>query len=333
LITPLSKPKKTCDQNFYELVGVSGTLEQETSDLTEGIKDGFERNLSYNEVYKNNDLVTLYKTWIYEGNQTDKSVGFKYLQSYPYDTLSFLGGDYIHWQYGGELSTWLMVSIDKQHLFNVKGRIKRCNNNLKWYTAVNVLQTYPCVIEDRFDGTVFMIDRTFALQDGDIYITLRQDSITSTIQVNQRFLFDGMAFKVKGVKSFINDGTLYLTLYKDQVSPNDDVINDIADAGLFIEPIPSGTYTEITPEIDYLTQGSEQTYSVYKYLLDVQQADTFITVASGIPSQYYLLTVINGNSFKVKNIARYTDGVLTITCTNNIDLSVITKTIKLGGLF
>ena len=333
MISPTKTKKKYCDEQFYDLVGASGTLAQEEKDLIAKIKDGFERNLSYNEVYRNSDVINTYKCWIYEGNQKEKAVGFKYLHSYPYDSIQFNSGDYIKWQYGGIQSTWLMVSIDKQHLYSIIGRIKRCNNELKWYVGVNDLRTAQCVIEDKFEDTSFMTDRSFTLQDGDIYITIPQNADTDTIKVNQRFLFEGQPFKVMGVKNFINDNTIFLTLYKDQLKPEDDLANNIADAALYNNPGGSGTYTEIAPNITTILQTQEQTYTVYKYVGTTQQVDTFTITASGIPSQYYTLTIVDGNTFKVKNNQRYAGGNLTVTCTNNITSAVTTIDIILGGLF
>ena len=64
-----------------------------------------------------------------EGNEADKKLGFKYLQSYPYDPPEFRIGDYVHWKYDHvKFSTWLMISLDTQHIYNTKGRIWMCNN-------------------------------------------------------------------------------------------------------------------------------------------------------------------------------------------------------------
>lgn len=140
--------KTTCIKMINSLLH-SSTNENESVQLTNAVKDNFSNSTDYRVVYKNFNYRKSYDTWIYEGNDKDKIVGWKYLQSYPYDTPQFKIGDYIHWNFNHkELSTWILISLDTEHLYNVKGRMLECNNSLRWKDKNGEINCYPCVIED-----------------------------------------------------------------------------------------------------------------------------------------------------------------------------------------
>jgi uncharacterized protein YjdB len=93
------------------------------------------------------------------------------------------------------------------------------------------------------------------------------------------------------------------------------------------------TETIISPNETYLIQGDPaQVYTVYKYINNVQQADTFTITTSGVATSKYICIVISGNSFSVQNIET-DDTALTVLCTNNVDASTKTLLITLGGLY
>jgi hypothetical protein len=89
----------------------------------------------------------------------------------------------------------------------------------------------------------------------------------------------------------------------------------------------------ISPQTTELLQNEEVTYTVHSYTKNIVNADTFAITASGVPINYYRLTVVNGNTFKVKNIKKYSRSELLITCTNNVDSTTETISINLKGLY
>lgn len=73
----------------------------------------------------------------------------------------------------------------------------------------------------------------------------------------------------------------------------------------------------ITPNKNYVLEGSHETYSVYLYENNVQISGSFvITCNSGsIPSTSYTFTQDDGNHFTISNILRNVNYHLTVTCT------------------
>jgi len=89
----------------------------------------------------------------------------------------------------------------------------------------------------------------------------------------------------------------------------------------------------ITPEVNKIYRGDTQIYTVYKYLNNVVQSDTFTITSLGVPASYYEIHIIDGNTFSVKNIKTYDSSDLTITCIDNIDSTFSNIYIKMGGVF
>ncbi len=198
--------------------------------------DSFFDNIAYTQVTKNFDYVTTYDTWIFEGDTKDKEVPYKRLLSYPYNTVQFSKGDYINFSYGGIDTIWLLTTLESQHIWDVIGRIYRCNETLKWTDSEDELQEYPCVIEDRMAQGLLQFNPNIALLTGVIYVVVKYDANTILIAENDKFLFKGQAFKVTFVNSFIAENCITFTMEKDLTSSNDDTVNNVA-----VPEILSGT--------------------------------------------------------------------------------------------
>ena len=112
MLTPTKVSTKTeCVKRVNNLLHSQDTTEA-NDQITELTKSNFNNSTDYRVVYKNFNYNKSYDTWIYEGNDEDKIVGYKYLQSYPYDMPQFRIGDYVHWNFNHrELSTWLITSV------------------------------------------------------------------------------------------------------------------------------------------------------------------------------------------------------------------------------
>ena len=121
-------------------------------------------------------------------------------------------------------------------------------------------------------------------------------------------------------------GLVTITCY---MTDNEDVYDTITVTISAV--LPSTSDTIITPNNDTILQNFTETYTVYKYIDNVVQADTFTITATGVSTDYYTLTVLSGNSFSVKNIKNYPNDNLTIHCVNDITSEETTFEIELKG--
>ena len=200
-------------------------------DIVQNIKDNFHSQPNYHQVYKNMVTATPYDVLISVGNVKDKEVGYKTLISYPYDTYVFDNGDYVDFDYGNENSTWLITSLDKFSLYEVKGRIERCNNDLKWVDSNGVIQSYKCIVTAGIREDRSRENKNIVTPDGFIDVRVQYNADTDQVTSNNRFLFNGKAFRVRSVSDLTDNNIITLTMVKDVINLDmDDVANNIANA-------------------------------------------------------------------------------------------------------
>lgn len=326
-------PINVSDISCIDIVNNFTHLRDKPIDNTiELIKTSFEINPSYNQVFKNFDYNANYKVWIYEGNDKDKIVGYKYIQSYPYDEVKFNIGDYIDWKYDNiNLSTWLIISLDKQLLYDVKGRMLLCNNTLKWIDKDNITNSLPCVIEDAMTYRNFKFGNSGVVeQGGDIVVLVQKNSKSSQISINDRFLFNNRAFRVKQEFNELNPN--YLEIYMSKVSElqGDNTVDNIA-RNNDNQTIIINNNTIIDPNITKILEGKTVLFSVYKYIDEEKQLDTFTIIGLDVPNSNYILNIIDGNNFSIQNIKQYINNPLVLNIKNNITNEIITKEYWMGG--
>jgi hypothetical protein len=322
------------NQKRNEILGVSGTQTSEINQLVDKIKEDFFRNIDYVQITKNSDLNTKYDVLIYSGDIKDKTDGYKNFKSYPYSTIQFKIGDYINLEYGQIQEAWLITSLDIKYYFDIVGRIRRCNNNLKWLDEYGNEKSYPCVIDDKINETTPDYKLPAYLPNGTIFVTVQKNADTDKLKINDRFVFGGQSFKIQGYNNLLNDYTTQFTMYKDAIANDDDLVNSIANTDEEHLTTINSTEIRISPsDKTSLLQNEEQIYTVYKYIDNIQQSDTFNIVGSGALEGYYTFNILSGNSFKVKCLQRYSGSDLTITCTNTVCGASKSINIKLKGVF
>lgn len=295
------------------------------------LKNSFELNPCYNDVYTNYNTSKVYKTWIYEGNDKDKIVGYKYLQSYPYDDIKFEIGDYVHWKYGGVDTIWLLISLDKQNLFDIKGRMMLCNNTLDFIDN-DIEYNIPCVVEDSISYTNFKYGNSGVVEQGsDIVVLVKKNDTTKKIKVNDRFLFNDRAFRIKQFLNEVNPN--YLEIYMSKVSElqGDGVISNIA-INDNKEIVIKENNIVIEPNLNEILEGETKMFTVTQYEDGISNTDGFSIVSlNNIPSEYYALTQIDDNSFSIYNIKQFLSNPLSVKIINNNTNEEIIKEYWLGG--
>jgi len=98
------------------------------------------------------------------------------------------------------------------------------------------------------------------------------------------------------------------------------IVNNSASASCLVTVTPTPTINNeilISPNTNYVLEGSSETYSVYLYQDNVQKSGSFVLACNGssVPSTSYTFTQTDGNHFKISNILRDVNSYLTVTCT------------------
>ena len=108
-------------------------------------------------------------------------VGYKKLQSYPYDVVQFNEGDYVHFDYyhEGKITTWLIVGMDSVLKEELIGRIRHCTNELRFLDDDGILRRVPVVVDDKQTGIKNTEDGGIFMASGSmpVYAQLNTDSV------------------------------------------------------------------------------------------------------------------------------------------------------------
>ena len=103
------------------------------------------------------------------------------------------------------------------------------------------------------------------------------------------------------------------------------IVNNSASASCLVTVTPTPTINNeilISPNTNYVLEGSSETYSVYLYQDNIQKSGSFVFTCNGsnVPSTNYTFTQTDGNHFKISNILRDVNSYLTVTCTTGSTL-------------
>lgn len=334
MLEPTKVSTKTeCVRRINNLLHSDSSTSTESSDqISQLTKENFKASTDYRVVYKNFDYSKSYESWIYEGNDEDKIVGYKYFQSYPYDEPKFKIGDYIHWNFNHkELSTWILTSLDTQYLYNVKGKILQCNNSLRWTDKKGELNCYPCVIKDALTYTNFKWGNKGVVEPGgDIVVIVQKNQYTSQIGINDRFIFNEIGFRVKQKFDELNPNYMELYMMKAPELNGDNLKDNIAiNKNPEVDEDLDGIV--LLPNVEEIMFGKEIQFNVYNYIKGIKQDDTFTVNIKKVPQKYFKLTVIDKNNFVIENLKEYQINPLEIECVDDITGNKINKQIWLGG--
>ena len=253
----------------YGSIGVNGFDET----VIQNVEESFELSPNYEPIYivkdssknqvflhdlsmSNQHGLNLYKSWIYDGTEQTQVVGRKYIQMYPYNPPILETGDYVSWNYrkDGIKSTWLVVALDSQTLYEEIGSIRQCTNEMRFYDESGALIRVPCVFDNKVNSekNISRAEQKYINGITTVYMQLNEDS--NKIHANQRFLFgrpgNWTSFRVVavGVNNFMNEvyfdnesaRLLEITMEASYVNADtDDIVNGIADVVSFEVSIDS----------------------------------------------------------------------------------------------
>ncbi len=155
---------------------------------------------------------------ITKGDNKDKLINYKKIvTNYTINT-----GDIV--KYRDKL--WIILSEVNESRNTYKSLIRELPHTIKIYID-NTLQEIPCVIESSNNG---IVEGKFIITgDGNLKLTLQDNTITQKIHEGMRIIKWGYAWKVIA-KSGENKGLTYIFFEKDATnSATDDIENEIAD--------------------------------------------------------------------------------------------------------
>lgn len=320
---------QTCTMKMLK-AGVAGS--NWADNTAEAIKEGFEDSVDYRIVYRNMDYGKFYKTWIYEGNASEKTVGYLHLLSYPYDSVQFKIGDYIQFDYyhdnvmPPEYKFWILQSLDCRLLYNVHGRILPCNQLLRWQdSTTKEIFSYPCYFNTEMTKTnILDSSQGFNVESGALIAIVQLNENTNTIYVNQRFMLGGRTYVCYQFNNNIDKGLLYVYLRLTAELPEDDFTNSLAYNGeeLIVDNGITLTGDVINLEDSQsLRQGDSLHISIYNYVNGIKSADIYEVHGYDVPIYCYELSSLDnngvtGNEFVLTNLEHYSKAPLQLKFIN-----------------
>ena len=116
--------------------------------------------------------------------------------------------------------------------------VRRCNNVMKWVDPeTGFVNQQWCAIDYELSSPRPSKDKDVVVADGHIFVLVQGNDLTRSIPKNQRFIFNGLAFKVSAYQTLLNkddvtfhSNLLYIDMYADPIQPSDDIVNGIANA-------------------------------------------------------------------------------------------------------
>ncbi|MFS0855152.1 hypothetical protein [Paenibacillus taichungensis] len=189
---------------------VSETKKQQNISI---YSNDFTNSLSYEEVTINDSLDKSPVHIVSNG----KIPTIKSIIMYP--GLEIKAGDKVT-QVNG--SQWICLHVDDSPLYS-KGKIEKCNFDLKWIDQDGFIQTFPSILyynaRSNF-GTEE--DKVMNLPAGRRQIVVSRNIQTQAVQRDTRFIIGNEAFKVIDTDYMSDDGLVNLSLQSDQINVTTD---------------------------------------------------------------------------------------------------------------
>jgi hypothetical protein len=128
-----------------------------------------------------------------------------------------------------------------------------------------------------------------------------------------------------GLVTFVSTGTATITCSLN----NNTTVNDTC--GVTVAADPVDLYqVRVSPTTNSILEGSSQTYTVYLYKNNIQQADAFVFTldSNTVPAANYIYTVLGDNSFKIENVEMFLTDTLEVTATSGVYSKVMNYSLK-----
>lgn len=221
-------------------------------------------------------------------------------------------------------SVWIVVNTDNYKYITKSCVVRRCNNVLRYINKHGEIVTEPCVMGyGLVYSNIYRNDPVNAPQ-GTVDVIVQYNEQSRAIRHNDRFLIGSQAYVVKSIEDTQRTETFNDASYKvltfqleiDDIANDDDFVLGVANMDRYkgIYPPASSDEVVLSPNQDYILLGDTIKFNCFRYINDVVQEDSFTFVASDVPSDRYEFSVVDGNSFIIKNKKEYLSGKLKISC-------------------
>ncbi len=141
---------------------------------------------------------------------------------------------------------WITVNTSELGTVTKDIHVRRCNNVMRWVDRTNgFVNEIPCAIEYVLESPKEQKDKDVKVANGHISVICQGNEVTRNIPKNTRFIFNKEAYRFLAYQKMLNEDTfddstadlLYLDMYLDMIESDDDVANNIANAGAYVYEI------------------------------------------------------------------------------------------------
>lgn len=141
---------------------------------------------------------------------------------------------------------WITINTSELGTVTKDIHVRRCNNVMRWVDRTNgFINEIPCAIEYVLESPKEQKDKDVKVANGHISVICQGNEVTRNIPKNTRFIFNKEAYRFLAYQKMLNEDTfddstadlLYLDMYLDMVESEDDVANNIANAGAYVYEI------------------------------------------------------------------------------------------------
>jgi hypothetical protein len=131
-------------------------------------------------------------------------------------------GDLVVW----DSENWLCTDVDDLEVY-IRGIIEKCNNYLKYLDSTGDVVSISCIVTDRILMDAKENDY-YILPDNKIWVIVDSNSDSTPIEVFQRFLLSGTAYKIEGVDNLTKPGLIVFKMCLDTIVQDDNEVLGIA---------------------------------------------------------------------------------------------------------
>lgn len=137
-----------------------------------------------------------------------------------------------------ENNYWLVYESSTELEAQSNCKIRRCNNKLKWYDENGELKVYPCILDYTLSASNPKVTVNITTVGGRVTVIIQGNQDTHKLKKNQRFIFNGVPYRFDAYNNYMQNDyvseevpLLFLDCTIDEIQPNDDLENNIANVG------------------------------------------------------------------------------------------------------